>query len=144
MMFGSTCENFNSHFLFFYIFSVASQTKFFFFFLFFKFIIYLFYFKSRMALFIWGFGLSAAGIPGLDFWKNIKKKSSANKLHRADSSSTAYDWFSILQHGSYWTRNCSDFQSKIEVQRSSEFGILALFVLFRQTIPSSRGRRANN
>ena len=26
------CENFNSHFLFFYIFSVASQTKFFFFF----------------------------------------------------------------------------------------------------------------
>ena len=116
-----------------------------------------------------GFGLCAAGTPGLDFRKNTKKKSSAKKLHRADSSPTAYDWFSILSlsliyiyvcvcmyvcmhafimtymhltlyHSSYWTRNCSDFQSKIEVQRSSEFGILPIFVLFRQTSPSSWGR----
>ena len=48
-----------------------------------------------MALFIWGFGLCAAGTPGLDFRKNTKKKSSAKKLHRADSSPTAYDWFSL-------------------------------------------------
>ena len=48
-----------------------------------------------MALFIWGFGLCAAGTPGLDFRKNTKKKSLAKKLHRADSSPTAYDWFSL-------------------------------------------------
>ena len=122
--------------LFFYIFSVSSQTKFvclFFFFNYYLFIIYLFYFKSRMTLFIWGFGLRAAGIPSLDFRKNTKKKSSAKKLYRTDSSLTAYYWFSILSllyiyiyiyiyictyslaYSSYWTRNCSDFKSKIEV-----------------------------
>ena len=85
------CENFNSHFLFFYIFSVASQTKFFFL------IYHLFmFFQIKDGFAHMGFGLCAAGTPGLDFRKNTKKKSSAKKLHRADSSPTAYDWFSIL------------------------------------------------
>lgn len=35
------------------------------------------------------------GTPGFDFRKNTKKKSSAKKLHRADSSPTAYDWIVI-------------------------------------------------
>ena len=88
------CENFNSHFLFFYIFSVAKLS--FFFFLFFL-IYHLFnFFQIKDGFVHMDFGLCAAGTQGLDFRKNTKKKSSAKKLHRTDSSPTAYDWFSIL------------------------------------------------
>ena len=89
------CENFNSHFLFFYIFSVAKLS--FFFFLFFFLIYHLFnFFQIKDGFVHMDFGLCAAGTQGLDFRKNTKKKSSAKKLHRTDSSPTAYDWFSIL------------------------------------------------
>ena len=47
------CENFNSHFLFFYIFSVAKLSFFFFFFFFLIYHLFNFFFKLRMALFIW-------------------------------------------------------------------------------------------
>ena len=43
-----------------------------------------------------GFGLYAAGTPGLDFKKITRRKPSAAKLERDESSPRAYDWYSLL------------------------------------------------
>ena len=96
IMFGFTWLLWKFQFSFpFFLYFLSSQTKFFFFFLFL--IYHLFnFFKIKDGFVHMDFGLCAAGTQGLDFRKNTKKKSSAKKLHRTDSSPTAYDWFSIL------------------------------------------------